>query len=75
MTNSFSDYVISVRLLNPNGSYVTDVEIPRFALMPEALMWGSRVFTRNKALVPSYHGGYAYTEVFCYTVPKTEDEK
>lgn len=51
-----------VKLLDRDGRFVTQVEIPPFAAVPPTVVvWGSRVFLIN--------GDNVYKEVFSYVIP------
>jgi hypothetical protein len=41
--------MLKVKLLTSDGSFVTEVDIPPFQVMPDGLQWGARTFFRNAA--------------------------
>lgn len=47
--------------------YVATVEIPNFAVLPEVLIWGTRVFKFN----PRVKDFNTYTEVFAYAITES----
>jgi hypothetical protein len=59
-----------VRLQTREGEFVAEVRIPPFALLPEVLIWGSRVFCRvGEAERGAHEGALVYREGFAFWVP------
>jgi len=69
-----SDFA-KVRLETRDGEHVADVEIPRFKMLPEVLVWGGRTFSCEYRLSQPI---FIYTEVFSYTctgfIPASREE-
>lgn len=51
---------MKIKLFTRDGGFVRDAEIPPFVLMPEVMLWGSRIFVRN--IFMDTTGWYGYAE-------------
>lgn len=50
---------MKVKCFTRGGGFVREAELPPFQLMPEALIWGSRLFVRNIFLDTTDYFGYS----------------
>lgn len=58
--------MITVQLTIRGGAHVAYVEMPAFKMLPEVLIWGTRIFGQKG---PNDQGQPIYEEVFAYHVP------
>ena len=57
-----------IKLLTSSLEFVTHVDVPDFSPMPNAIVWGERIFL----LRPNVPDHSEYVEGFTYFVPPTE---
>lgn len=57
---------MNITLRTPSGDHVHAADIPQFALAPEVIFWGDRVF-RLAEVIANNHP--TYVEVFAYALP------
>lgn len=58
--------MITAQLTIRGGGHVAYVEMPAFKMLPEVLIWGTRIFGQKG---PNDSGQPLYEEVFAYHVP------
>lgn len=62
---------MEVTLLTADGGFVTKLQVLPFAVLPQVIQWGDRMFMHGHFTNPVTDGPHSsnFYEVFCYCAP------